>query len=176
MVKNYKKDIIDDDFKAKYRKYWAMNSAGLTGEHFDTYFKMLKDGKCNFVTILTKLYKIRTRKNLNTLQLSFATKLIHTINNDEPIYDKNIALVLWGQGGFNDSKFAFECQLNSRLQKYEELKSRYRDLLEDEYIKNLIDEFRREIKDNLILSEECELITNTRMLDYLIYSYGKFIF
>ncbi len=45
-------------------------------------------------TILEGLYHIPTRKKVKSLQFSFATKLLHTLDTSQPIYDSKVAELL----------------------------------------------------------------------------------
>lgn len=93
---NTGKEIKNDaEFKRKYRKFYVMNSAGLTDSYFDYYFELLNSRRknLNLSDILNNTYWIPRRNGSPSLQFSFATKLLHTIENTLPIYDKNISVI-----------------------------------------------------------------------------------
>jgi len=83
------------DYQAKYRNYWRMNSARLCSGFYAAYFE--KFHECQGVppdlaSLVIALYEIPTQKTgRQSLQFSFATKFLHSLDNKAPIYDKLVA-------------------------------------------------------------------------------------
>ena len=83
------------DYQQRYRTYWGMKTAHLSYSFCDAYFNILHrhlDKTPDLGDVMIELYKIPTHRNgRRSLQFSFATKLLHTINNNTPIYDSRVA-------------------------------------------------------------------------------------
>jgi hypothetical protein len=81
-------------FQFVFRSYYRIDNAGLTSDWKVRYFEFLIQRERSLKTILEGLYPIPTKKNVKSLQLSFATKLLHTLDTSQPIYDSNVAELL----------------------------------------------------------------------------------
>ncbi len=77
----------DGDFQREYKYFWGMNRAGLTEKIFDKYFDLLTERERNLGKILLIIYNIPRRDGNRSIQFSFTTKMLHTIDNNLPIYD-----------------------------------------------------------------------------------------
>lgn len=71
-----------------------MDNAGLSKDIKCYFFYLLEKREANLEYILSELYEIPTLKGKNTMQFSFATKLLHTIDNDKPIFDSRVKSTL----------------------------------------------------------------------------------
>lgn len=85
----------DSEYQQKYKTYWSMNSAHLAANFYAAYFGALERLKRTIKPDLRQLcrclYRTPTqRENRRSLQFSFATKLIHMVNRDAPIYDSMV--------------------------------------------------------------------------------------
>ncbi len=98
-VKEYDR-LLDDvgqansgPFQKRYKAFWGMNRAQLSGKFYNTYFEFLKAPTSPTLANLCQvLHDSATRRNgTRTLQFSFATKLLHTLNPHLPIYDSKVA-------------------------------------------------------------------------------------
>ena len=140
-----------------------MYIAGLTLEFFEEYFKILSSKEMDLKKILNKLYEILRRNKTKAVHFSFASKLLHTIDNSLPIYDllvgKAFDLKVEGQ-----DKVA---KINSCIEVYGKLKLYYRELLGDDRIKKIILDFRKEFDCNV------KKISNAKILDFLIWANGQ---
>lgn len=76
-------------YQQRYKNFWGMNVAQLSSPFYTTYFEFLSATAMPTPTDLCQiLYESSTRRDgRQTLQFSFATKLLHTINPRLPIYD-----------------------------------------------------------------------------------------
>ncbi|WP_295587696.1 hypothetical protein [uncultured Lamprocystis sp.] len=85
----------ESEYQSKYRAYWAMNAARLGPSYYQEYFGRLAaatDSMPTLGNLAGDLYKLPTHRNeRQSLQFSFATKLIHMKNRRLPIYDSQIA-------------------------------------------------------------------------------------
>jgi hypothetical protein len=83
------------NYRRRYQTYWAMNVARLSADYRDAYFRELESAVANPIALralLSELYETPTHnKGRQTLQFSFATKLLHTADRQTPIYDSFVA-------------------------------------------------------------------------------------
>jgi hypothetical protein len=80
-------------YQQRYKNFWSMNVAQLSSPFYTTYFEFLSAAATPTPTDLCRtLYESSTRRDgRQTLQFSFATKLLHTLNPRLPIYDSLVA-------------------------------------------------------------------------------------
>jgi len=161
----YKKGGIKENtlFQFVFRSFYRLDNAGLGDEIKNKYFKLLSNKNVNLEMILCELYEIPTKRNLKTIQFSFATKLLHTIDNHLPIYDAEASRIL----GVRVSGKTKDEKIKSCIGTYEKMKSIYLEIIDDKEILKLIKKFKErfKLKDNEI--------TNEKILDFIIWSLGK---
>jgi len=80
-------------YQQRYKYFWGMNVAQLSSSFYTAYFGFLKaPTTLSRNDLCQTLHQSSTRRNgTRTLQLSFATKLLHTLNPQLPIYDSKVA-------------------------------------------------------------------------------------
>jgi len=161
----YEKGGINDNFVFKFvfRSFYRLDNAGLTDEFKKIFFNLLDYKQTDLKYILLRLYEIPTLKNKNTIQFSFATKLIHTVDNNAPIYDLNVGKIISKivSGKNRDEK------IQSCLEIYNSLKELYEKLLENEDIKKVILNFRSKF------NVDTERMTGPKILDFIFWSLGQ---
>lgn len=170
----YIKENFDNDcnichnnkFQNIYRKFYVMYSAGLTEKHFEIYFQLLERKIDDLEKILSDLFEIKRRKGDNSVQFSFATKLLHTINNDLPIYDKHIGEVA-KLSQPNDNSLSKEQRIAKRVEIYNKLINFYNDILQQKEIQKLIRVIRQEF------NWSKEKISDLKVLDYILWAYNQ---
>lgn len=169
---NYAQNNVNDEFKKEFCKFYIMNApTGLNDLQKETFFNLLKYGENNLRNILVSLYKIKGFQNRNSLHLSFGSKLLHTLNNSLPIYDKNIASVL----NLPKQEYlkSFDKMLDNRLFIYQQLITDFKLLLQDDQIIEYISKIRQDLieraqKDNF--KWEDNLISDTKLLDFVLWA------
>ncbi len=81
----------DRPFQLAYRDYWRMNVASLSDDYYGRYFARLEtlkhEDSFDIDANLRELAVIPDRAGRSSLQFSFATKLLHTVNPTAPVYD-----------------------------------------------------------------------------------------
>ena len=148
-------------FQFVFRSYYRIDNAGLTSDWKVRYFEFLSQRERSLKTILEGLYHMPTKKKVKSLQFSFATKLLHTLDTSQPIYDSKVAELL----GLTVKKGKdFAANVNICIAVYEELQEAQQQLLSDKGIKNQIAELKARY--NSQISEE-------KALDFLLWSAGK---
>ncbi len=169
---NYRNNNINEEFKKSFCNFYRLNGArGLNNDQKIEFFKLLERKENNIEKILSSLYEIPGYGNRKRLELSFSSKLLHTLNNNLAIYDNNISEVL----KLNKKKILdnFEQKLKNRLDIYEELQRKFKVLLKDKDIINYLVSIREELK-NKAKSENFDwkddLMTEVKLLDFVLWA------
>lgn len=144
-----------------YKKFYAMNAARIKKEDsenfYNEYFGILCLGE---KTPLNKLID-KLQDKTNSIQFSFATKLLHTLDHHQPIFDKYI-----------EAFFLFPDRQGKKsvcLDIYDSLKEEYQRIKDCGLLFNAINAFKIEIlKKNL--SQE---ITDEKIIDFYIWQFSK---
>ncbi|MEI7511153.1 MAG: hypothetical protein WCJ84_03275 [Candidatus Peregrinibacteria bacterium] len=159
----------DIDFESTYKTFYVMRAAGLTDEYFKKYFKLLNTrdfGNQNTLTdFLTKMDGILTIRGHNSIQFSFATKALHTINNDLPIYDVHIGN-FFQLKPLNDPKLPIQNRIAMRQEIYNELITKFNNLLSLDETKKYLEEIRSMLNSSSVIND-------TKLLDFIIWLYGS---
>lgn len=156
--------ILNDlKFQSVFKQFYIMNSAGLSNDWKKHFFKLLSDKQCDLKNILSQLYKIPRLDGAHSVQFSFSTKLLHTINNEKPIYDRMVGIVVNKiVAGLNKAE-----KIQSCLEIYDFLERLYSILAKSEKIKSVINEFRS--KFNVGRQD----MSDVKVLDFIIWSLGN---
>ena len=159
-----KGDVAQDNvFQFVFRSFYRLDSAGLGPKIKKKYFRLLGKKCQDLKIILEKLHEIKTLRNLNTVQFSFATKLLHTLDPRNPIYDSKVALATHIHTGGNTP----ESRIQSCMEKYEELRQIHATLLKNVGIQRVISRFRNKFK------VSSQVIPNVKIVDFLLWSLGS---
>jgi hypothetical protein len=159
----------DIEFEDTYKTFYVMRRAGLTDEYFKKYFELLNTrdfGNQNKLTdFLTKMDGILTSQNHNSIQFSFATKALHTINNDLPIYDVHVGNFFQLRNP-NDTRLPIQDRIATRQRIYNELITKFSNLLS-------LDETRKYLSGIRSKLNGADVINDTKLLDFIIWLYGS---
>lgn len=161
----------DIAFQEDYKSFYVMRTAGLRSEHFHKYFELLHNRELDLQAILKAMHEIPDLQNRLTLQLSFATKLLHTIDNNLPIYDNFIRRKFYDMVSHADFKVlyrdGFEERINNRVTIYHKLIGAYQMMMQDRRIIEIINTWRVVFKYSKVE------ISDVKVLDYLIWGLGQ---
>ncbi len=84
------KPATDAGFQRDFCRYWRLNAARLSPEFIRAYFAHLQELKdqqnISVEAVARHLLKVPTNANGHSLQFSFATKLVHMLRLDQPIF------------------------------------------------------------------------------------------
>jgi hypothetical protein len=156
-------------FQFMYRSFYRLDSAGLTPEFKSKYFVMLEESRnlpeVDLRRLVKELYPIPNLKGQQSLQFSFVTKLVNTVNRQYPIYDSEVGKV-FGFRTPNNHK-AFEVRLEEYMTFYAKLRDIYAEIL----AKNLLEAPRRLFRQ--IYAAPPERIPEIKVLDFIFWSAGK---
>ena len=165
-VSEKEKTKIDDNylFKFMFRSYYRLDNAGLSDSFKDKYFQLLDDKVSDLKTILEVLYDIKTLRGYNTVQFSFASKLLHTIDNSNPIFDSNIGFIIGDKpGGMRKDE-----KISSCTEFYKKMIILYMELIKHSEIQSYISEFKATCKKYTSID-----ISDIKILDFMLWSLGK---
>lgn len=167
LKKEYKKGKIKENtlFQFVFKSFYALDGAGLSDQLKTRYFELMAKGENDLNNILVELYELKNRRDQKTIQFSFATKLLHTIDESRPIFDSEVAAVIHCEVKGKTPEERIESCINI----YTEMCTLYGEVLENESIKKIILKFR-----NWFNLNEKE-ISDVKVLDFIIWSLGKII-
>jgi hypothetical protein len=137
---------LDTEFQSKYCRYWRLFGAGLSQNFRSAYFGLLESLRGRPIPSIGEVTRIlyevpSNRKGRKTLQFSFASKLIHTLDPHRPIYDSMVASFY--RFTIPVSTKSFELRLQSFLDFYNFLITEYKRVLSDGSIQHPVTYFRR---------------------------------
>ncbi|MCF2489695.1 hypothetical protein [Dyadobacter sp. CY347] len=83
-------------FQFLFRKYYNLEEARLSDDFHSEYFKILQDLKnnsqdWNYESVIEHLYQIPRAKGDNAIQCSFVSKMFHTLDPNNVVYDSKVA-------------------------------------------------------------------------------------
>jgi len=164
LLEQYNEGNISNNylFQFIFRSYYRLDNAGLTPEWKEVFFKLLNNKEKGLSKILNTLYKIPTFRELNTIQFSFATKLLNMIDSNSPIYDSQVGDVI-NQRVTGNSK---ETKIQSCVQILKNLESLYKMLLGDKKIRDIVSKFR-------IKYDKQNKCSDAKILDFILWALGK---
>lgn len=162
---------LDINFKSDFCYFYKMNGPrGLNDSQKNEFWKLLSSKEKGFKKILRILYETPSNNGTRRLFLSFSTKLLHTIDNNLPIYDGNIKYVLKLT---NQSTGTLEAKTKNRIDIYNELKNNFEILLANPEINVYLKDMRKEIAKATEISDfewKDDLVSDTKLLDSLLWA------
>lgn len=160
--------IVNYLFQFVYRSFYRLDNAGLTSAFKEEYFRIMDELRnrnvINPEEIVERLYHFQTLKNKNSVQFSFATKLMNTINNSYPIYDSEVS----GVFGFSNYYIRdYERKIQRLEEQYHIIQDSYERVIQESLLKSTIDKFDKRF--------ECNTISEIKKLDFIFWSFGKML-
>lgn len=161
-----KNDVTrDTEFQNKYCRYWRLFGAGLSQDFRSEYFQLMEGLKGRALPsireVTLNLFKVPSNSSgRKTLQFSFASKLLHTLDSHRPIYDSMVAR-FYGFSSPNPNN-SFENRLQAFLSFYDFLVAEYNKVLTNRLLEQPITIFRNHFS---VLDE----YTDEKIVDTLIW-------
>jgi hypothetical protein len=160
----------DNDFQRKYRTYWRMNVARLGDDFYRRYFGLLEESKTvgspDVALVIQQLSVRSSSTERQSIQFSFASKLVHTLDPRAPVYDSLVAafyfFVPTSSGEGPDRK------LGRLLEFYGFLRSEYERVITLGLLDTAIRRFRGRVRLQESLCDE-------RVVDFLIWGFVKLL-
>ena len=160
---NLKNENLSSDFLFQFifRSFYRLDNAGLTKDIKDKYFELMDRKESDLRKILEELYHIKTLRKKESIQFSFATKLLHTLEVSNPIWDSKVEELF----NLNPSKGKTSKErIDSCVNSYDKLKRILTGLQKKKEVKELIEEFKKKFKTT---------ISEIKVLDFLLWTCGK---
>ena len=165
------------DYQGQYRDYWGMNAAGLTPAQFDAYFQFLADlaqqaqadnGQipglddiCETLTeICHQLHEMPNQQGRHCIYFSFATKLVHMVYPDYPIYDSKVKAFYF----LPDPAGDFGPRMGTLLPSYRFLHREYNRILDDHLLDGAMALFANQLGD---------VGSPAKVIDWLIWTFVR---
>jgi len=160
-------------FQYVYRHFYGMNRAGLTDNFYKEYFKTLEKYKnkpelFNLERVIKQFLDFNSRnrkgKEEKSLQFSFLTKLFHSINPKNPIYDKFVCKACGISQYYTSEE---NKKIKSLIVAYEKIESIYSSITKENSLSELIKEFDKNFN--------TEKLTLTMKYDFIFWEAGKLL-
>lgn len=153
-------------FQFVFRSFYRLDNAGLTNEFKITYFELLEhyrnQSNIDIEEVLVKLYVKKNLKGQTTLQFSFVTKLLNTIDDSIPIYDRHIAkLFSMSRPSYKD----LAKSIDTYIDYLETIKITYNEIIAENLLPQTIAMFDRKFRDNKL--------SMIKKIDFIFWSAGK---
>jgi hypothetical protein len=135
----------DNDFQSSYRKYWQLNAARLgstfVGAYFSYFEKLKQESKIELKRVAQDLFEVPTHGDgRQSLQFSFASKMVHMLRPQFPVYDSTVeAFFFLPLGSQSEST---ERKLDRLLESHRFLKWEYDRVLNEGLLRPAITAFR----------------------------------
>ncbi|SFC95158.1 hypothetical protein SAMN04487907_1233 [Zunongwangia mangrovi] len=169
LSRQFKESDVSENplFQFVYRSYYRIDNAGLTQEFKKEYFNLLEEFKVKkeleIIEIIDRLYKYRNLKDQKSIQFSFATKLVNTIDKKTPIYDSKVCRVFNFK---NPPQKSFDKKVNKYLEQLSIISATYHDILDSGLLSKVIFMFDCKFENNL---------SPVNKLDFIFWSAGKIL-
>jgi hypothetical protein len=155
----------DTEFQNKYCRYWRLFGAGLSQDFRSAYFELMEGLRGRALPSIREVTRIlyevpSNRSGRKTLQFSFASKLLHTLDPHRPIYDSMVA-TFYRFSVPNPTK-SFEGRLQVFLSFYDFLTVEYKKVVTTQVLEQPIASFRHQFS----VSAE---YTDEKVVDTLIW-------
>ncbi|MDK2065432.1 hypothetical protein PT447_10890 [Aliarcobacter butzleri] len=155
-------------FQFVFRSFYRLDNAGLTPELKSRYFELLQEYRnkpIDLKAICLDLSNFKTRKDLNSIQFSFATKLANTIDCNYPIYDSEvIRLFNFKQPYYLKDKNE---KIDKYLEQYDHILFTTKELILNEEINIILNSL------NNFFGESSAKMGKIKKLDTLMWGVGK---
>jgi hypothetical protein len=155
-------------FQFVYRSFYRLDNAGLTPELKTKYFDLLQEYRnkdIDLKNICLDLYEYKTRKDKNSIQFSFVTKLANTIDSSYPIYDSEVIKLF----DFKQPYYLKEknSKIDKYLEQYQYILFTSNELIKNEKVLSIFNEM------NELFGSSCINMSNSKKLDTLMWGVGK---
>ncbi|MCP3032897.1 hypothetical protein LF817_16350 [Halobacillus sp. A1] len=154
---NFDKSYVPDDsiYQFVFRHFFKLDNPSLTNEFEEKYFILMEQQRDlerpNIVKITKELYDIKNHKGNPTMQFPLAAAMLHAINPVFPSYDSDIAKAFDFSSTYHLS--GFDKKMKRYIGQYQHTFNTYKQLLDDEGIKPLIEHFDEKFPDHVNLPE-----------------------
>jgi hypothetical protein len=162
-LENRKSIYSDPEFRFVFSSFYGISNKTMDTQAADAYFyvfeKARKSCSLSLSNLLIKHYN--KTKGKKKYHFSFITKLMHSIDNELPIYDSNINKAFKPRFSYkNEGKIENATDYYNRLIKWYQ-----KEMPANRKIRNAIQFFRNKFN--------CNLINDVKVADFILWQYGK---
>ncbi len=154
-------------FQFVYRSYYMLDAAkSLTRDFKKKYFELMEAARGEVVDVRATartLFEIPNAKDQENLQFSFVTKLAHTVDDSNALYDSNVANYFCFRAPFSKSS-GFDVRIRPLMDFYNDLGICYGRILADGALADAMQSFSRRYS---------EQVPDIKMLDFIFHSAGR---
>jgi hypothetical protein len=141
-------DCDTPSYQKQYKVFWRLNAARLDEKFCNAYFQELHKAKSNppdLSTLILALHAIPTHgKTRQSVQCSFASKLLHMVSPSLPIYDSLIAAFYFYE--VPNRKLTLQQRVTSLIDFHSFLKAEYQRILANNLLAPSLVAFRDRFK------------------------------
>ena len=157
---------VNTKFQQAYRKFHGMDHVGFNEDFTGKYFKLIEKYRNNIVLDSEKVFidldRIKNFEDNDALLFSFATKLMCTIDDSIPIYDKEVCNAF----SFTEPiDVDFAMVIDILLDQFEILQAHFNEIIESNLLPVSIRLFDEKFKGNNI--------SMIKKLDFIFWSFGR---
>jgi hypothetical protein len=160
----------DAAFQRKYRAYWRMNVTQLGAGFYSQYFtrlEHLKTGEIDDVNAaIREIAVLSDTTERPSLQFSFATKFVNTIDPRAPVYDSFVSAFFFFVPPASDQPV--QGRLDELLEFYDFLRGEYARILDRGLLDTAIAAFRAHFAVD-------DTFCNERVVDLLVWSFASLL-
>jgi hypothetical protein len=159
----------DEDFKKEYKDFYMGEKVDRNPQWDSIYFSFMEKHKTdNTLTFEQVLRHLRDKTESHWIEKSFASKLLHTINRDKPIWDTHVMKAL---GVEEEIKIAMEVEEEETkfervLEIYDRLVRWYDEFKNSENAKMMVTAFDKSFRAYAGISE-------TKKIDFILWWIGN---
>jgi hypothetical protein len=154
-------------FQFVYRSFYMLDAAkSLTQNFKKKYFELMEAARGKVVdvrTIARTLFEIPNAKDQENLQFSFVTKLAHTVDYGNALYDSNVANYFGFRAPYSKSS-GFDSRIKPLMDFYCDLAVCYKRILADGLLEDVMQLFRETYSAG---------VPEIKILDFIFYSAGR---
>lgn len=160
----------DAAFQRKYRAYWRMNVTQLGAGFYAQYFARLENSKSGEIADVNETIReiavLSDTTERPSLQFSFATKFVNTVDPRAPVYDSFVSAFFFFVPPASDQPV--DGRLDSLLEFYDFLRGEYTRVID----RGLLDTAIRRFREHFAVDETFH---NERVVDLLVWSFASLL-
>lgn len=162
-----RRNVADREYQRRFKVFWRLNAALLSDAFCDHYFGVLsrilmgEKRQWDITEITRQLYEVNTHNDRQSLQFSFATKLLHSADDRSPIYDSLVAAFFFFSEPDRDKPLEERIDAFATFHRF--LAAEYRRVINQDLLADSIFKFRKHFRP--------ETFTEEKIVDSLIWGF-----
>jgi len=178
LMKTIEKDELTPEFKEEFKKFYGMKRCKFSDDFYNKYFEYLDKNrkknnpdykKIKFDEVIDYIWKTETSKRV---EASFSSKLLASINNDKPVWDRNV--FSWLEMTRTTSIKDKDKQIEKTISKYKDLEDEiYNEFFTTDKADKCIRIFDETFSEMFEEKSDLKYITSIKKIDLILWSLGK---